>query len=186
LYVQNSKDATLTQLTKNTDTYIRSFDWSPDSKSIVYTDRENRIVMVNVEKKEKIVLLQEPADEPRSVSFSPDSKWLTYTKKAANNFSVVYVMELATKKEYPITDKWYESYSPIFSNDGKYIVFSSARDFNPVYGSKEWNHIYTFDKSSAVYLSLLSKDTPSPFLGKNALVNEKKIPEKKDTSIQVN
>ncbi len=185
LYVQNSKDATLTQLTKNTDTYIRSFDWSPDSKSIVYTDRENRIVMVNVEKKEKIVLLQEPADEPRSVSFSPDSKWLTYTKKAANNFSVVYVMELATKKEYPITDKWYESYSPIFSNDGKYIVFSSARDFNPVYGSKEWNHIYTFDKSSAVYLSLLSKDTPSPFLGKNALVNEKKIPEKKDTSIQV-
>lgn len=185
LYVQNSKDATLTQLTKNTDTYIRSFDWSPDSKSIVYTDRENRIVMVNVEKKEKIVLLQEPADEPRSVSFSPDSKWLTYTKKAANNFSVVYVMELATKKEYPITDKWYESYSPIFSNDGKYIVFSSARDFNPVYGSKEWNHIYTFDKSSAVYLSLLSKDTPSPFLGKDALVNEKKIPEKKDTSIQV-
>jgi tricorn protease len=186
MYVQNSKDATLTQLTKNNDTYIRSFDWSPDSKSIVYTDRENRIVLVNVEKKEKIVLLQEPADEPRTVSFSPDSKWLTYTKKAANNFSVVYVMELATKKEYPVTDKWYESYSPIFSNDGKYIVFSSARDFNPVYGSKEWNHIYSFDKSSAVYLSLLSKDTPSPFLGKDALVNEKKIPDKMDTAIAVN
>lgn len=185
LYIQNYKDATLTQLTKNNDTYIRSFDWSPDSKSIVYTDRENRIVMVNVEKKEKMVLLQEPADEPRSVSFSPDSKWLTYTKKAANNFSVVYVIELATKKEYPVTDKWYESYSPIFSNDGKYIVFSSARDFNPLYGSKEWNHIYTFDKSSAVYLSLLSKDTPSPFLAKDALVNEKKIPEKKDSTIQV-
>ncbi len=185
LFMQDVKSGTLTQLTKNNDTYIRGFDWSPDSKLIAYTDRENRIVLIDVEKKNKTVLLKEPADEPRSVSFSPDSKWITYTRRAANNFNVVYVMELATKKEYTITDKWYESYSPVFSNDGKYIVFSSARDFNPIYGSKEWNHVYTFDKSSAVYLSLLRKDTPSPFLGKDAEVNEKKIPEKKDSSVQV-
>lgn len=29
-----------TQLTKNNDTYIRTFQWSPDSKKIVYTDRK--------------------------------------------------------------------------------------------------------------------------------------------------
>lgn len=185
LFMQDVKSGTLTQLTKNNDTYIRGFDWSPDSKLIAYTDRENRIVLIDVEKKNKTVLLKEPADEPRSVSFSPDSKWITYTRRAANNFNVVYVMDLATKKEYTITDKWYESYSPVFSNDGKYIVFSSARDFNPIYGSKEWNHVYTFDKSSAVYLSLLRKDTPSPFLGKDAEVNEKKIPEKEDSTVQV-
>ena len=185
LYLHDVKNGTLTQLTNNNDTYIRSLTWSPDSKSIVYTDRENRIALVNVASGQKTILLQEPADEPRSVSFSPDSKWITYTKRAENNFNVIYVMDLASKKEYAVTDKWYESYSPVFSNDGKYIVFSSARDFNPVYGSKEWNHVYTFNNASAVYLSLLSKDTPSPFLSKDAVVNEKKMPEKKDSTVQV-
>ena len=46
------------------------------------------------------------------------------------------------KKEYPVTDKWYESYSPVFSTDGKYLVFTSARDFNPTYSQTEWNHVY--------------------------------------------
>ncbi len=185
LYLHDVKNGTLTQLTNNNDTYIRSLTWSPDSKSIVYTDRENRIALVNITSKQKTILLQEPADEPRSVSFSPDSKWITYTRRTENNFNVIYVMDLASKKEYAVTDKWYESYSPTFSNDGKYIVFSSARDFNPMYGNKEWNHVYTFNNSSAVYLSLLSKDTPSPFLNKDAVVNEKKMPEKKDSTVQV-
>ncbi|MCZ2101374.1 MAG: PDZ domain-containing protein [Chitinophagales bacterium] len=185
LYTYEVGNGAVVQLTQKNDTYIRGFDWSPDSKSIVYTDRENRIAHVNIASKQKTVLLQEPSDEPRSVAFSPDSKWITYTRRASNNFNVVYVMELSSKKEYAITDKWYESYSPVFSTDGKYIVFSSARDFNPVYGSKEWNHVYTFNNSSAVYLSLLKKDTPSPFLGKDAVVNEKKVPEKKDSTVQV-
>lgn len=185
IYMQSVVDLSVTQLTKSNDTYIRGFDWSPDSKSIVYTDRENRINLVDITSKQKSILIQEPADEPRSVSFSPDSKWITYTRKASNNFNVVYVMNLSTKKEYPVTDKWYESYSPVFSTDGKYIVFASARDFNPVYGSKEWNHVYTYGNSNGIFLSLLGKDTPSPFLSKDAVVNEKKSTEKKDSTVQV-
>lgn len=185
LYLYDVKTGNHTQLTKNNDTYIRGFDWSPDSRSIVYTDRENRIVLVNIDSKNKTTLLQVPEDEPRSVSFSPDSKWITYTRRASNNFNVVFVMNLANKMESPITDKWYESYSPVFSADGKYIVFSSARDFNPVYGSKEWNHVYSFNNSSGIYLSLLRKDMVSPFIGKDPVVNEKKMPEKKDSTIQV-
>ena len=33
------------QLTKNNDTYIRTFSWSPDAKKLVYTDRQNRICL---------------------------------------------------------------------------------------------------------------------------------------------
>ena len=41
-------------------------------------------------------------------------------------YSIVYVYNLAEKKEYPVTDKWYDSSSPVFSTDGKYLVFASA------------------------------------------------------------
>ncbi|MCK9447641.1 MAG: PDZ domain-containing protein [Bacteroidales bacterium] len=185
LYIQDVEGTEPVSITSNNDTYIRSFTWSPDSKSIVYTDRQNRLNIIDIASKQVTTLLQDPLGEPSGVSFSPDSKWLTYTRMESNNFNLIYVYNLADKKEYPITDKWYESYNPIFSKDGKYIVFSSSRDFNPIYGSKEWNHVYTYN--NGVYISLLSKDTPSPFLETDAEVNktEEKKSEKKDDEVNV-
>ena len=169
LYLQDAVEGNPVQLTKNNDTYIRTFDWSPDSKKIVYTDRKNRINLLDVASRRVTVLLQDPMGEPDDVTFSPDNNWLTYTRDADNEITVVYVYDIAGKKEYAVTDKWYNSSSPAFSTDGKYLIFSSARDFNPTYGSLEWNHVYT--KMYGVYLALLSKDTPSPFPQKDAVVS---------------
>ena len=162
LYMQPAGGGEAIALTKNNDTYIRDFEWSPNSNFIVYTDRKNRVVLLNVSNKNKTIVLQDPVGIPRGVTFSPDNKWLTYTRDASNDFSIVYVYNLADKKEYAVTDRWYNSGSPVFSTDGKYLIFSSSRDFNPIYGSKEWNHVYR--NESSVYLALLKKDTPSPFI----------------------
>lgn len=178
LYLQDATGGEPIQLTKNNDTYIRSFEWSPDSKTIVYTDRKNRINLLDVATKQVTLAVQDPMAEIRDVTFSPDSKWLTYSRPANNEYSIVYVYNIADKKEYPVTDKWYDSDSPVFSNDGKYLVFSSARDFNPTYGSLEWNHVY--NNMTGVYLALLSKETPSPFLEKDAQVTVKEDKAKKE------
>ena len=168
LYMQDATGGEPVQLTKDNDTYIRSFEWSPDSKTVVYTDRKNRINLLDIATKQVTTLLQDPMAEIRDVTYSPDSKWLTYSRPGTNEHSIIYVYNIAEKKEYPVTDKWYNSDSPVFSRDGKYLVFSSARDFNPTYGSLEWNHVY--NNMEGVYLVLLSKDTPSPFLEKDAEV----------------
>lgn len=160
------------QLTKDNDTYIRSIQWSPDSKSILYTDRKNRVVTVDVASKTKKEILRNPESEFYDVSYSPDSQWLTYTKPAANQMSVVYIYNLKTGKEYPVTEKWYNSSEPVFSTDGKYLIFSSDRDFNPIYGRLEWNHVYT--RMGGIYLVMLEKSTPSPFLPKDEKVGEEK------------
>lgn len=154
------------QLTKDNDTYIRQLAWSPDNKTILYTDRKNRIVVVDVASKTKKVLMQNPEAEFRDVAFSADSKWITYTKPASNDLSVVYIYNLTSGKEYPVTEKWYNSSEPTFSSDGKYLIFSSDRDFNPIYGRLEWNHVYT--RMGGIYLVPLALSTPSPFLGEDA------------------
>lgn len=160
------------QLTKDNDTYIRQLEWSPDSKTILYTDRKNRIVVVDVSSKAKKVLMQNPEAEFRNVSFSADSQWITYTKPASNDMSVVYIYNLKSGKEYPVTEKWYNSSGPVFSSDGKYLIFSSDRDFNPVYGRLEWNHVYT--RMGGIYLVPLALSTPSPFLSEDALGSDSK------------
>ena len=165
LYLEDPKTGELTQLTEGNDTYIRQCLWSPDSKKILYSDRKNRLVLVDVATKSKETLMQNPASEFFDFSFSPDSRWITYTKPASNQMSVVYVYNLATKTEFPITEKWYNSDSPVFSKDGKYLIFNSDRDYNPIYGSLEWNHVFT--SMGGIYMALLQKDTPSPFLDRD-------------------
>ena len=160
------------QLTKGSDTYIRQVIWSPDSKTLLYTDRKNRLVAVDVASKSKQTLMQNPNGEPSGVAYSPDSKWLTYTKSAENEMSVIYVYNIATKKEYPVTERWYSSSAPVFSTDGKYLIFTSARDFNSTYSQTEWNHVYT--RMNGVYMAMLAEDTPSPLLPTDGAVDAAK------------
>jgi tricorn protease len=172
LWMQDARGGEPAQLTKNNDTYIRDFGWSPDAGKIAYTDRKNRVNLLDVQSKAVTRVLEDPLGEIRGVSFSPDGRWLTYARMAANDFRIVYVYHIADKKEYPVTDKWYDSYAPVFSADGKYLVFTSMRDFNPTYSQTEWNHSYGL--MGGVYLALLSKDTPSPFLEKDAAGKDEK------------
>ena len=160
------------QLTKGSDTYIRQVIWSPDSKTLLYTDRKNRLVAVDVVSKSKQTVMQNPNGEPSGVAYSPDSKWLTYTKSADNDMSVVYVYNIASKKEYPVTEQWYSSSAPVFSTDGKYLIFTSARDFNSTYSQTEWNHVYT--RMNGVYMAMLAEDTPSPLLPTDGAVESPK------------
>lgn len=171
------------QLTKNNDTYIRSVSWSPDSKRILYTDRKNRIVSVDPQTGNKNVIAQDSVREFYGVRFSPDSKWIAYTRPAANDMSVVYIMNLETGKEIPVTEKWYNSSSPIFSSDGKYLFFSSARDFNPTYGSLEWNHVY--NNLDATYMAILDAGTPSPLLPEDSETYPEEPKEKADSQTPV-
>jgi tricorn protease len=172
IYMQPSEGGEAIALTKNNDTYILRFNWSPNSNYIAYSDRKNRLVLLNVESKQKSIVFQDTISASRDFAFSSDSKWLTYSRSASNDFSIVYVYNLADKKEYAVTDKWYDSNSPVFSTDGKYLIFSSSRDFNPIYGSKEWNHVY--GEGEGVYITLLQKETSSPFLLKDAGADDKK------------
>lgn len=177
IYLYDVESGNTTQATDKNDVYISGLQWSPDSKHVLYTDRKNRVTLLDVATKRKNVLMQHPEGTPGGISFSADSKWITYSRQAENQFGVIYVMELSTKKEYPVTDKWYKSSSPVFSRDGKYIIFNSARDFNPTYSSTEWNHSY--GNMNGTYMALLKADTPSPFLQKDPEVNAAKEETKK-------
>ena len=169
IWLQSIEGGDPIQLTQNNDTYIRQLMWSPDSKKILYTDRKNRIVEVDIASKAKRTVMQNPEGEFYEVNYSPDSQWITYTKSGANNMSVIYVYHLTSGKEYPVTEKWYNSSSPVFSTDGKYLIFSSERDFNPIYSQTEWNHAY--NRMGGVYMAMLANDTPSPLLPSDEMVS---------------
>ena len=162
VYLYDPATGTTVQATKDNDTYISNLMWAPDSKHLYYSDRKNRLVEVDPAAKTKKVIYSSTEGGIYSVSFSPDSKWIAYTRPAPNEMSIIYVREIESGKEYPVTEKWYDSGSPMFSADGKYLIFTAQRDLTPTYSRIEWN--YSYGDMSGTYMVMLAKDTPSPLM----------------------
>ena len=95
----------------------------------------------------------------------------------------VHLYSLESGKSTEVTDGWYASGSPAFSADGKYLFFVSARDFNPIYSSTEWNHAYR--DMSRIYFVTLAKATPNPLRPKLDDDPEPKKEDKKDGPVEV-
>ena len=166
IYIQNqdgSEEAT--QITSNSDTYKYNPVWSPDSKKLLWGDKMGRLNVVDVNSKKVKVLVESESWEIRGYNWSPDSRWLTFTMPYQNTVSKVMIYDTESDKLHQVTDDWYNANSPVFSTDGKYLFFTSARDFNPIYSWTEWNHAYR--DMSKIYFVTLQKSTPSPFEPKN-------------------
>jgi tricorn protease len=154
------------QLTKNADTYYYAPLWSPDSKKLLWTDRKMRLQFVDITTKEVTLVAQAKDFEIVDREWSPDSKWIAYVRPEHEGFNVrndygpLCLYSLETKTSQDVTHGWYNVNSPSFSDDGKYLLVASARDFNPTYGNLEFNHIY--QNMERVYLFALARDTESP------------------------
>ncbi|MCX6232553.1 MAG: PDZ domain-containing protein [Bacteroidetes bacterium] len=170
------------QITKNADTYKYRIDWSPDSKKIMWADKMNRIQYVDIDSKDVIVIDQSKDGEFNDYTWSADSKWIAYSKPDKSSATKIYLYETTSKSKSPVTDGWYDCGNPNFSSDGKYLFFTSNRDFNPTYSWTEWNHVYT--DMTKVYFLTLAKETKSPFEPVNddvAIKKEEKKADKSDT-----
>ena len=155
----------LTDPQKVSETYKYQPLWSPDSKKIAWYDKMNRLMMIDVASKKVTEVAKSQDGEMSDFAWSPDSKWIAYSDNNMSEFSRIFIYNVDTQKIEPVTDTWFNSSNPTFDKNGKYLYFTSERDFNPTYSSVEWN--YAYREMSRIYMITLQKDTPSPFLAKN-------------------
>lgn len=152
-------------LTRGGDTYKYELEWSPDSSRIAWTDKKNRLQIVEVEGGGVTEVAKSESWEIREVAWSPDSRWIAWVMPIPRRFSDIRMFSLDTKQVVTVTDGWFDVGGPEFSADGKYLFFVSSRSFAPTYGATEWNHVYT--DMQRVYLVTLARDTASPFAPKS-------------------
>ncbi len=148
------------QLTSKADTYYYQPTWSPDSKKLLWSDRLQRLRYVDVASKAVTEVDQDKVGEFGSYDWSPDSQWIAWSRPEENGFERVYITSVANKKPTPVTDSWYSSGRVRFSDDGKYLLLSSSRDFKPTFGEEEFENVYV--NMQRVYLVTLAKDTVNP------------------------
>ncbi len=152
-------------LTREGDlTYAGPLVWSPDGRWLSYTDSRQRLWVVDVKtgaRKEVASDRQRVIGAFQDAAFSPDSRWLAFSKHLPNHLRALFIYGLADGALHQVSRGDFNDSDPVFSRDGRYLYFVSARLVNPVLSS------YNFSASGVVpdglYVTTLRADTPSPF-----------------------
>ena len=125
--------------------------WSPDGSMIAYADETLALFVVEVASGEVATVDRaevEPMDialEAKPISdhrWSPDSRWLAYSKIGLDHVSNVYLYSVETDTTHNVSSGLFNDFGPVFTTDGEHLVFVSNRRFNPTFGDFEWEMVY--------------------------------------------
>src|SRR5207247_2360155 len=122
--------------------HIESVNLAPDGKKLLWSERSQRLRYVDVASNAVTLVDQDKFGEIQGYNWSPDSQWITWARPEENDMPRVYLYSLANKQQTAVTDSWYGSGEPVFSDDGKYLLLASARDFKPTFGDQEFANVY--------------------------------------------
>ena len=150
------------QITKAGKEWRFTPQWSPDSTKLAYSDKDHVLHVIDVASGKDTSADRDPYGDIVDYRWSPDSKWLTYTKNNEARFSSVFVYNLAEAKAYQLTSGRTNDGNPVFDPKGRYLYFTSNRDFHLTFSSWEFNYVYT--DPTRVYVGVLAADGPALFL----------------------
>lgn len=138
--------------------------WSPDGKKILYHDKRLTLWYVNVDGGAPVKVDQDYAETfERSLdpAWSPDSRWIAYTKKLPSNMHAVFLYDLQSKTSFQATDGLSDARYPAFDASGKYLYFTASTDLGP---ASSWLDLSGVGRpvTRSVYVAVLRQDLPSP------------------------
>jgi tricorn protease len=152
-------------LTPNGDlTYMGRLAWSPDSHWLTYSTSRQQLCIVNVNTGAHRQVTTAPRSQPthifQDVAFSPDSRWLAFSRRMANNLHALFIYDIRDGRLHQVSHGNFDDSNPVFSHDGKYLFFVSARLVNPALSA------FDFGASGVVpdglYAATLRSSTASP------------------------
>ena len=139
LFLADAKTGTIIRklTSKISSTHIDEFNfiesagaWSPDSKRFafsVFNKGRNRMVVVDVASGSVIDdVSMGKAEQFSNLSWSPDGKSIVF-QGLAEGQGDLYLYNFDTKQVKQLTNDKYSDYQPVFSRDGKKVLFSSDR-----------------------------------------------------------
>jgi tricorn protease len=155
--------------------------WSPDSRKLTFPDRRLGLWLVDVAAGTAIKIDSSPysAQDSWTPNFSPDSRFLAYSKRLKNRAGTIFIYDIAQKKTFQMTDGMTHTQMPVFDPNGKYLYFVSS----PNAGTSEFSWGVLNGVFAAplvirrVHALILSKDQPSPLLANGQPNPDAKIAE---------
>ena len=137
---------------------------SPDAKTLAVSCDDLRLVTVDVETGAATELERSEHGEAIGLAFSPDSAYLAWAAPwtfTTGDASQIRLARLSDREIVDVTPQRFNDFSPVFTQDGKYLAFLSNRVYDPTYDAQGFD--LNFPPGVRPHLVGLAEDTPSPF-----------------------
>jgi tricorn protease len=146
--------------------FFSALEWSPDGMQILLQDNHRNLWTIDVSSGNAAKIDTDNYPDPTrsfDASWSPDSKWITYSKNLPSHLRAIFIYSVADKQSHQITDGMADSISPAFDAGGKYLYFMASTNYGP---SSGWLEMSSIDRPvrRGMYLAVLSASEPSPLL----------------------
>ncbi len=164
------------------DAFYYAIAWSPDSRKLAFYDQKLNLWLVDLgAAKPAPVKVKTGNYMPlslRDASWSPDSRWLTFTEVLPNNLHAIELYSLATGKLHRLTDGMSDCRSPVFDASGKYLYFTASTTTGLTGG---WLSMSSMQRpvTRHVYAVTLAIDTASPLAPEPGMEEGKNTPDDK-------
>ena len=107
------------------DALKNGYNWSPDSKSIAFVSSDSKLRVINVGARQVTEIDSSRYGNISTPAWSPDSKWLAYSKQDASRTNDIYLIAASgeDKQARKVTFDSYDERSPRFAPDGRKLFF---------------------------------------------------------------
>jgi tricorn protease len=171
LTICNAHDGSEEQkLTSYGPGYRYQIFWSPDSQKIAFIDKTMTIYIYDRKTQKTVKVDQglwmyEGGLRNFEPGWSPDSRWLAYSRGETNRHDNLYLFDTTINKRYQVTSSFYNDSQPVFDPEGKYLYFFTNRTFSPIYSDLDNSFIYA--NTTNIAAVSLRPDVPSPLAPRN-------------------
>ncbi|MGG9963627.1 S41 family peptidase [Ferruginibacter sp. SUN106] len=186
---QPGKDEAPKKVTSYNVGFRYNLSWSPNSKKLIFIDQAMKIKIFDVATGsttdvDQALRFMHGGCEGFKGSWSPDSRWFTYTRDLNNYHNAVYIYDTQNKKTQQVTDGFYNCGNAVFDTEGKYLYLTTNQSYSPYYSDIDNSFIY--GNSTQIAVITLKKATASLLYAKNDTVaykaDEMPAEKKKDTA----
>src|SRR5581483_11360362 len=125
LYVTATDGSGQAQKLTDIDALKFGYNWSPDSKEVAFVSSDSKLRKINVGTKQLTEIDASRYGNISTPEWSPDGKWLAYSKADASRTTDIYVISSSgsDKEPHKVTFDSYDERSPRFSPDGRKLFF---------------------------------------------------------------
>ncbi|HUN27158.1 MAG TPA: S41 family peptidase [Steroidobacteraceae bacterium] len=138
---------------------------SPDGHWLAHRDKDQQLWLLDTRTLRNKRIAQSLEGDFQDLAWSPDSSWLAYVETAANGFTQIKILHAVTGEIRAVTTDRYDSASPAWSADGKWLYFLSDRSLKTrvqsPWGPRQPDPF--FDRSMKIYQLALTEGLRSPF-----------------------
>jgi len=162
LYVQpQNGDQAAEAVTAGSEARYYSPLWSPDDKRIAISDSTNRLFVVDLATKRRVLIARDRYQLTRDYRWSADGQFLAYSLSDLNSFTGVYIWSAADGKSHRVTPELFNAQGPAWAPDGELLYFLSAREYQPQLSQIEFD--YATNRQIGIFAVGLHKGSKNPF-----------------------